>query len=104
MFFLTQNPCTPPYKPPVISLSFFITYYSPVYSLSFFIDKQGVLKKCQKQSAPDFQNFPKFIFVTKVRKKINVKKCDILMARSLRSLAAVLYGEYRDFKSERTLL
>ena len=40
MFFLTQNPCTPPYKPSVISLSFFITYYSPVYSLSFFMIKR----------------------------------------------------------------
>ena len=100
MSFLTQNPCTPPYKTPVI---FYHILFPCLFSVIFY-DKKRVLKKCQKQSHSDFQNFPKFIKLTKIRKKINVKECDILMARLLRSLAGVFVWEVQGFQVRKDII
>ena len=45
MFFLSQNPCTPLYKTPVISLSFSVHSNIPCLFSVIFCDKQRVLKK-----------------------------------------------------------
>ena len=45
MYVLTQNPCTPPYKTPVISLSFSVHRNCPCLFSVIFCNKQRVLKK-----------------------------------------------------------
>ena len=56
-----QTPCH-------FSVIFFHILFPRLFPVIFY-DKQGLLTKCQKQSHSDFQNFPKFIKLTKIRKK-----------------------------------
>ena len=62
--FLTQNSCTPPYKTPVISLSFLFTSHFLVYPLSFLclfwsIEKMMEIIRHQNFKFPNFHKIDK---------------------------------------------
>ena len=61
-------------------------------------------KNDENNQTSKFQISKNFIELTKLEKKIKVKKYDKIMACSLRSLAGFCIGEYRNFELEIILL